>query len=81
MHVRYLAEELTKMGHEIHVIHDVNAYHLKRGKGRPREVKDQVHTYAIESKLGRISPVLTYLTGSNKIAERTLERLIKDENP
>jgi len=81
VHVRYLAEELTKIGHEIHVIHDVDAYHLKRGRRRPQETKGQVNTYAIESKLGRISPVLTYLTGSNKIAERTLERLIKDENP
>lgn len=81
VHVRYLAEELTKMGHEIHVIHDVDAYHLKRGRRKPQGTKGQVNTYAIESKLGRISPVLTYLTGSNKIAERTLERLIKDENP
>lgn len=81
VHVKYLAEELTGRGHEVHVIHSVDAYRLKRGGGRPRGDGTGVHVHPIESTLGRTSPALTYITGSNKGAERLLERLIEVERP
>ena len=30
VHVYYLANELAKIGHEVHVIHSIDAYNLKR---------------------------------------------------
>ena len=37
IHVKYLADELSKAGHEVHVIHSLDAYNLKKNeKGRMR---------------------------------------------
>ena len=33
VHVRYLAEELVRRGHEVHVVHSLDAFALKPGEG------------------------------------------------
>jgi len=81
VHVKYLAEELTRRGHEVHVLHSIDAYRLKRGGALPRGEATDVHLHPIEARTGRMSPALTFVTGSNRRVERLLERLIKDENP
>ncbi|MDD1773006.1 MAG: glycosyltransferase [Methanomassiliicoccales archaeon] len=81
VHVKYLAEELTRRGHEVHVLHSIDAYRLKSGGTLPREEATGVHLHPVESGAGRVSPVLTFLTGSNRRAERMLERLMKEESP
>ena len=32
VHVKYLAEELAKRGHEVHILHSIDAYNVKRKK-------------------------------------------------
>jgi glycosyltransferase involved in cell wall biosynthesis len=81
VHVKYLAEDLVTKGHEVHVVYSVDAYRLKRGGDLPRGNETGVHVHPVESGLGRISPALTYFTGSNKKAERLLENLIRNEKP
>ena len=34
-HVEYLAKELAKRGHEVHVFHSLDAYKIKRGGKLP----------------------------------------------
>ena len=79
-HVRMLKEELERRGHEVHVIHSLDAYRLKRGPVS-KEIKVSPGVHPIQGSMGRWSAVGTYLTGRNKAAERELERLVRDIRP
>jgi glycosyltransferase involved in cell wall biosynthesis len=81
VHVKYLAEELVRRGHEVHVIHNIDAYRFKRRGGLPQQEETGVHLHPVETIVGRISPVLTFITGSNRKVEGLLERLIAEESP
>ena len=51
-HVKYLAEELPKRDHEIHVMHSLNAYRAKRTNFRfvkKEPEKDNIFLHRIES--------------------------------
>ncbi|HUL40027.1 MAG TPA: glycosyltransferase [Methanomassiliicoccales archaeon] len=79
-HVRALREELQRQGHEVHVLHSLDAYRWKRGEvaGEP-EAQPGIHT--VQGRLGKWSAVGTYLSGRNRAAERELERLVKEVRP
>ncbi|MDD1744000.1 MAG: glycosyltransferase [Methanomassiliicoccales archaeon] len=79
-HVKMLKEALEKRGHEVDVIYSLDAYRLKRGTV-PREIETPPGVHPVQGSFGRWSAVGTYLTGSNKAAERELERLVKDLRP
>ncbi len=81
VHVKYLAEELAGRGHEVHVLHSVDAYRLKRGGSLPEMDSTAVHLHRVETSIGRASPVLTFITGSNRRAETLLEQLVAKEKP
>ncbi len=77
-HVRSLKAQLEARGHEVHVLHSIDAYRLKKGtRAAPKE--DNVHP--LQSSVGRLSPVRTYLTGRSSIAENALSKLTKEVNP
>ncbi|MDD1755820.1 MAG: glycosyltransferase [Methanomassiliicoccales archaeon] len=82
-HVAMLAAELHKRGHEVIVIHDVDAYTLKRGKVPPKinETMDGPMTIPIRSSIGRASPIITYLTGNNRLAEKAFEEAVRTHRP
>lgn len=79
VHVRYLAEELVRRGHEVHVLYSVDAYRLKRGGTLPYEDQIGVQMHPVEAPTGRVSPAATFMTGSNRRAERLLEQLVVKE--
>jgi glycosyltransferase involved in cell wall biosynthesis len=78
-HVKALKEELQKRGHEVHILHSLDAFRLKRGP--VVEEKERPGVNAVQGRLGKWSAVGTYLTGRNGAAERELERLVKQVRP
>lgn len=81
VHVRYLAEELADRGHEVHVLHSMDAYKLKSRNYRSNSFDCDVNVHTINSNLGSASAMLTYATGSNRGAERELRRIVSEVNP
>lgn len=80
LHVSYLAEELAKRGHEVHVLHSLDAYRAKN-----RQVKDQVQstaviTHPIETTLSR-SVYEAYVFGGSRAITGRFRRLIKNLRP
>lgn len=81
VHVRYLAEELVRRGHEVHVLHSRDAYALKaRGKD-PAPAASEVIIHPVSTSLGGASAQLTYITGRSRAAERELRRVIGEVRP
>jgi glycosyltransferase involved in cell wall biosynthesis len=80
IHAQRLAEELAKKGHEVHVVHSIDAYRLKR-KGMPvaEEPKRGVHLHPVTSRYGRLSPFWTYVSGANKPTERMIAAIAREE--
>lgn len=80
IHVRYLAEELAKKGHEVHVVHNVDAYRFKR-KDEPstKEPTPGVHVHPVSSGYGRLSPFWTYVSGRGRPTERAIEEIMHKE--
>ncbi|MDH7507851.1 MAG: glycosyltransferase family 4 protein [Methanomassiliicoccales archaeon] len=81
VHVKYLAEELAKRGHEVHVLHSIDAYAFKQGRIRERHQGDLVHLHSIQTNYPVISTVATYLTGRNGAVERTLRHIMTEIDP
>ncbi len=82
LHVQQLSRELAKRGHDVHVLHSIDAYRLKRND-RPKALStaDGVSVHPFKSPLGRISPFISYVVGSPfPIAEKMIQ-LVKDINP
>ena len=49
VHVSYLAEELVKRGHEVHVLHSLDAYIIKRGHTDLGRESNNVHAHVIRT--------------------------------
>ena len=81
VHVRYLAEELADRGHEVHVLHSMDAFRLKSKGREPRPQGGQVHVHPVSTNMGSASAALTFLTGSNRKVERQLRRIVSEVNP
>ena len=80
-HVKYLAEELTKVGHEVHVFYNKDAYIVKRGNLSPiDEFQEGVFTHEFESRLN-LSPYLAYLFGDVPSIDRKFNALVKEIGP
>lgn len=66
VHVYHLANALAEKGHEVHVLYSKSAYYLKR-KGQPSSKDypnhDNIRLFEIESPVGRLAPVHSYVTG------------------
>ncbi len=80
VHVRYLSEELVRRGHEVHVVHSLDAFALKSRKG-VKPVSSEVHIHPVSTSLGATSARLTYLTGRSGAVERELARVIGEVRP
>jgi glycosyltransferase involved in cell wall biosynthesis len=79
-HVRYLAEELVNRGHEVHVLHSLDAYKVKR-KGTP--VPSDSHgviTHPIETRFSR-SAYEAYLFGNSRPVNEKFRDLVREVAP
>ncbi|MBI2557997.1 glycosyltransferase family 4 protein [Candidatus Woesearchaeota archaeon] len=66
IHVYSLANSLAGMGHQIDIIHCIDSYQFK-SKNRQTKIGYKNHpnitVYSLKSRVGDLSPVMSYLTG------------------
>src|SRR5262249_10905091 len=77
-YVDRLSRALLRHGHEVHVIHCVDAYNAVRGRNplRAYEPPQGLHVHRLESRWGFLSPLATQLTGRPLFKSRALRHLI-----
>jgi glycosyltransferase involved in cell wall biosynthesis len=75
--VRNLAAELGQRGHQVDVVHDIDAYHVLRPGVHPPPVAAPpgVTVHPLASRFGRLSPLLTHQTGRPLLKPRLRELL------
>lgn len=84
-HVKYLSEELVKLGHEVHVMFSLDAYRYKKPdfKGSLKETEEVngVFLHPLQSPLGKADLYLTYILGRSAYVKKTFERLLGKFKP
>jgi glycosyltransferase involved in cell wall biosynthesis len=78
--VKYLAEELVKRGHEVHVLHSLDAYRIKRKTLPEKAEPDGVYTHVVKSRLN-FSSYITYVLGSCSSITQKFKDLVKEIKP
>jgi len=81
VHVRYLAEELARLGHEVHVVFSMDAWRMKSGGKAPEPTETPVRLHPVEGALGTAGVAMTHVTGRNRSAERTLRAVLDETRP
>ena len=84
LHVKYLAQELAKRGNEVHVMHSLDAYRLKRSGKISSNQKvdyDGVHVHTIVSPIKKLDPLMAYTFGSSFYTQKKFSNLIKKIDP
>lgn len=80
--VRRLAAALGRRGHHVTVVHDVDAYRFLAGgdpKGALAPPKDEgVEVISLESRLGRLSPLLAHQTGRPVVTGGRIRRILAE---
>jgi len=82
VHVKYLAKELAKCGHEVHFLHSLDAYRVKkkRSSKRDEEAYDNAYVHPIQTPFN-LSPYITYLFGNSPAVIRKFESLLREIKP
>jgi hypothetical protein len=77
--VQRTARALVRRGHQVTVVHEVDAYEWLAGKRLPPApvVQDGVEVFALRSRLGVLSPLLTHQLGYPVVHGREISRLIR----
>ena len=79
--VRRLAEGLTRWGHHVTVVHDVDAYEALNGGRRPSVASDAasgVEVVSLRSGFGAVSSLLTQQLGRPVVQSRRLRRILAE---
>ncbi len=81
--VQRTARALVNRGHQVTVVHDVDAYQWLAGRRLPAQPVDQdgVEVIGLRSRLGVISPFLTHQLGHPVVHGRSLDALIRQRSP
>jgi len=75
--IQRLAQGLVRRGHDVTVIHDVDAYRaLASGPDPAQEAPDGVERIGLRSGVGPASPLLTQQTGRPVVNGRRIRRLL-----
>jgi glycosyltransferase involved in cell wall biosynthesis len=85
-HVKYLAEGLVKKGHEVHILHSIDAYNLKNRNKTGRKTfhndneskENDVMLHTLKSPIGRFEPVFNYIFGAQRHTLKTFKTLVKE---
>ena len=75
LHVYHLSNELAKRGHEVHVIHSLDAYYLNRRRPPQGHYPNhqQVVVHTLKSRLGIVAPLICGFVGlSYPLASKAL---------
>lgn len=80
--IQRLARGLARSGHDVTVVHDVDAYHaLHPGEPTPSAPEPEgVHVIPLRSGVGMLSPLLTQQAGRPVMNGRRIARLLADGN-
>ena len=85
VHVKYLSEELVKLGHEVHVMFSLDAYKYKKPdfKGSLNSIEEinGVYLHPLQSPLGKTDLYLTYLFGKSSYVKKRFDGLIEQIKP
>lgn len=81
--VRYLAEELARRGHEVHIIHSLDIYAFKEKKyiQNKEENTENVYTHPVKSPLRIFDPLLVYALGSSPFVYKRYKEIQKEVSP
>lgn len=81
--VQRTARALVRRGHQVTVIHDVDAYQWLAGRTLPPQPVDQegVEVIGLRSRLGVISPLLTHQLGRPVVHGRAMAALLAERHP
>jgi glycosyltransferase involved in cell wall biosynthesis len=79
----YLAEELATKGHEVHVLHSIDAYRTKRKSLKDLKLskKENMTIHSLESAISQKEPLLAYAMGNSPLALREFAKIISKEHP
>jgi len=81
VHVRYLAEELANRGHEVHVLHSLDAYRLKRREIlQEDQASSAVKLHAVSTPFS-LSAYSAFAFGGSHTITRRLRTLIEQIRP
>lgn len=85
VHVKYLSEELVKLGHKVHVMFSLDAYRYKKPnfKGSLNEIEESngVILHPLQSPLGKLDLYLTYLLGRSSHVKKRFRKLLGEIKP
>jgi glycosyltransferase involved in cell wall biosynthesis len=80
VHVKYLAEEIVERGHEVHVLHSLDAYNVKR-KTSPQVADTKgVHIHPIKTHIN-LSSYAAYMLGNYPSTIKKFKHLVNDVKP
>jgi len=83
-HVKYLAEELANKGHEVHILHSLDAYRIKRKNFDVLEQepdKKNIFIHRIKSPLNQMDPLMAYTLGFSFYVQKKFLEVIKEVDP
>lgn len=80
VHIARLVDALARRGHQVDVVHDIDAFHASGGRTphAPYVAPDGVSVYPLRSPFGRLSPLLTHQTGRSWLKGNLRERLERE---
>lgn len=83
IHAYQLSNELSKIGHDVHIIHLLDSYLIKRKNPRNGfyPVGDGVKIHAIKSPYGVLSLLNAYCTGKSYYIDKKIKNIIADVEP
>ena len=85
VHVKYLSEELVKLGHEVHVMFSLDGYRYKSPDFKKflkeKEESNGVFLYPLMSPLGKSDLYLTYLFGKSSYVKKRFGELFGKIKP
>jgi glycosyltransferase involved in cell wall biosynthesis len=80
VHVKYLAEELVKRGHEVHVLHSIDAYNVKRKKLPAPTETNGVYIHPVKTHFN-YSSYASYILGNSSKVNKQFENIVKEIKP
>ncbi len=85
VHVKYLSEELVKLGHEVHVMFSIDGFRYKKpdfnGFLENKEESNGVILYPLQSPLGKSDLYFTNLTGRSSYVKNRFSEILKEIKP
>ncbi len=82
-YVRQLAHILVKRGHQVDIIHDIDAYQMLSDNKHPAPVKEPqgLNVYGLSSKFGKLSCLLTQQFGYPVIHAKQIKAILNERKP